>query len=422
MEITINERLRLETEIPVLKVEKFHFSWKLSEHASVDFEGYLDRNISWRYEQICEKPIQLCLTDNGKVQRIFCGYINQFKTEDIGQTTRFYLQIKSGSELLDREPSSRSFQDVCKTNAEIVREAVQGQSGQVIRQREIDTEIGFPVICNEETTWQFAKRMAGRLGSYVIPDIETGKPNLWFGMRKGKEVSPLSEECYTLEMNPVGKRTGVLFYVEGKDFYKIGDSMTYMEKKVTITGVEAQYEHGNLIFQYVLEDMAFRHVSPQYCGQPPGLGFWGTIQSVKEETVSIALDIDQKRSTGSYFYPWYPETGNILYAMPEKGARALLYFFGEDQQEGAVIHCLNEKIKKRSYKDRGVKFKDGNFLSLTEESLTLSQGGDHTLSIDDDSVDVGTVKELKILANEGIRVKARALRISTPDELIIYHG
>ena len=422
MEIIINERLRLETEIPVLKVEKIHFSWELNEHAFVDFEGLLNRNTSWRYDQICEKQIQLYLTEKGTVQRIFCGYISQFKTEEIGQTTRFYLLIKSGSELLDREPSSCSFQDISKTYGEIVRDTVQGQSGQVKREREIDTEIGFPVICNKETPWQFAKRMADRLGSYVISDIETGKPNLWFGMRNGKEVSPFSEECYTVEMSPVGKISRVLFYVEGKEFCKIGDTMTYMEKKVTVTGVKGLYEHGNLTFQYVLEDRAFRHVSPQYCGQPPGLGFWGTIQSVKEDRVSIALDIDQKKSTGSYFYPWYPETGNIMYAMPEKGARALLHFFGEDQQEGAVIHCLNQNAQKRSYKDRGVKFKDGNYIGLTEESLTLSQGGDHTLSIDDDTVEVNTVKDLNILANDGIRIKARTLRIDTPEELIIYHG
>ena len=422
MEVIINQRLRLETEIPVLKVEKFHFYWVLGEHGCVDFEGYLNRNASWRYEQICEKQIQLCLIDSDKVQRIFCGYISQFKTEDIGQPTRFYLQIKSGSVLLDRESLSRSFQDIAKSYGEIVREAVQGQSGQVIRDREIDTEIGFPVICYDETPWQFAKRMADRLGSYVIPDIETGRPNLWFGMRQGKEVAPLSEESYTVELKPIGKRTGITYYSEGKSFYKIGDFMKYMGRKVTITGVEGHYEYGDLIFYYTLEERAFRNVSPQYCGQPSGSGFWGTIQSVKEDRVSIALDIDQKKSTGSYFYPWYPETGNIMYAMPEKGARALLHFFGEDQQEGAVIHCLNQNAQKRSYKDRGVKFKDGNYIGLTEESLTLSQGGDHTLSIDDDTVEVNTVKDLNILANDGIRIKARTLRIDTPEELIIYHG
>ena len=40
----------------------------------------------------------------------------------------------------------------------------------------------MPVIQYEETTWEFVNR----LGVPIIPDIETGKPNLWFGMRNGK--------------------------------------------------------------------------------------------------------------------------------------------------------------------------------------------------------------------------------------------
>ncbi len=328
----------------------------------------------------------------------------------------------SASCLLDRRSGSCSFQNLAMTHGEAVRDAVEADGGQVIRNRESDKEIKTPLIRYEETTWQFAKRMGSLLGAYIIPDVETGNPNLWFGMRAGKEIPALSEEHCSVRICPMGEKAGTYIQMEGRAFYKIGDWMTFMDQKVTITVVEGRYEHGELTFVYTLEDRETHQ--PVLCDEnhPGGLGLWGNIKEVKGETVSIALDIDNGEETGDYFYPWYPETGNALYAMPEKGAGALLHFFEEEERGGAVIHCLNKKLEnERYYKDRVMDIEDGNSIQL-KEGVSFNRGGSHTLSLNDGAVSASISKELKIRAEEKIWLKARQIVINTPEELNLCQG
>lgn len=423
MEIELMDNLKIETDIPILRVERFWFSWKPDCHAVLHLEGYIDRNIRWNPGKSYNSRIKICFADESKTNIIYHGYIVEAEINNIGKTSQIVLKAMSASCLLDRKIESQSFQNTAKTYGEVVRESVQADGGQVIRNQETDKKIECPVIRCEETTWQFANRMAKRLGNYIIPDVETGNPNLWFGMRNGKEVSALPEAQCVIQMNAIGSEIGIRCKAEGRNFYKIGDRMEYLGQKVTIAEVEGRYQQGELTFAYILEERTVRQ--PDICddSQPAGQGFWGVIQEVKEESIKIALDIDHGRETGDYFYPWYPETGNALYAMPEIGARALLYFFGAGEREGAVIHCLNKKSEADLfYKDRFLNIADGNVVDLSRGTVCFSRGSDHTLSLEDNTISTITSKGLKIMAEGKIWLKARQITVKTPEELSICQG
>ncbi|WP_312442908.1 contractile injection system protein, VgrG/Pvc8 family [Lacrimispora sp.] len=423
MEIKLAGNLKMEMDIPMLRVVSFHYCWKPDCHALLKLEGYIDRSFRWDPGQSYSSRVKVWLESDGKMQAIYHGYIVEAEIKNIGNTSQLFIEAMSASCLLDRQISSRSFLDPAKTYGEVVREAVQAEGGQVIRNQGSDKKTGSPVIRYEETAWQFVERLGRRLGNYIIPDIETGYPNLWFGMRKGNDVPALSEEQCTVEICSIGRKAGIRFQAEGRNYYKIGDQMTYLGHKVIIVEVKGSYEQGELVFTYTLEIMEVCQAGSQHENHPAGLGLWGSIREIKGESVKIALDIDQGMDTGDYFFPWYPETGNALYAMPEVGARALLYFFGADEQEGAVIHCLNrEQEEARSYKDRAMDIEDGNSISLSMETVRFSKGGSHRLSLSDHAITISTSKELKIAAEGKVRLRARQITISTPDELNICQG
>lgn len=422
MEIDLMDNLKIETDIPIMHVERFCFSWKPYCHAVLDLEGYIDRNIRWNPGQSYNSRIKICFTDKGKSNIIFHGYIIEAEIKDVGRTSQIYINAMSASCLLDRKIESRSFQNTAKTYGEVVRENVQADGGQVIRNQETDKKIGCPVIRCEETTWQFANRMARRLGNYIIPDVETGNPNLWFGMRNGKEVSTLPEAQCVIQMKAIGKDIGIRFKAEGRNFYKIGDRVEYLGQKVTIAEVEGQYQQGELTFTYILEERTVHQPDFWDDCHPAGQGFWGVIKKVKEESIKIALDIDHGQETGDYFYPWYPETGNALYAMPEVGAKALLYFFSAGEQKGAVIHCLNKKSEESlSYKNRFLNLNNGNTVDLSMETICFSRG-EHILSLEDSAISTSTLSGLKITAEGKIRLKAKQIMINTPEELNLCQG
>lgn len=423
MKIKLIDNLTIETEIPILYVDSFWFCWKPYCHALLNVQGYVDRKIEWDPNQSFNTRIRICLEEDEKATIIYHGYVMEVDIKNIGKTSQIFLKAMSASCLLDQKIESRSFQNTAKTYGEVVRESVQADGGQIIRNQETDKKIECPVIRCEETTWQFANRMAKRLGNYMIPDVETGNPNLWFGMRNGKEVPALPEAQCVIQMNAIGNEIGIRFKAEGRNFYKIGDRMEYLSQKVTIAEVEGRYQQGELTFAYILEERTVRQ--PDICddSQPAGQGFWGVIQEVKEESIKIALDIDHGRETGDYFYPWYPETGNALYAMPETGAKALLYFFGAGEREGAVIHCLNKKSEAELfYKDRFLNIADGNVIDLSRGTVCFSRGSGHTLFLEDNAILTSTSKGLKITAEGSVRLKAKQIMINTPEELNLCQG
>ena len=422
MEIGVMDNLKIETNIPLQSVEQFWFSWKPCCHAILNLEGYINRNVLWNDAQVYDSRIKIYVIDEDKITIIYHGYVSEAEVKNVGGTSRINLKAMSASCLLDRKLKSCSFQNTEKTYGEIVRENVQCDGGQVIRNQKSDARIEYPVIRYEETTWQFANRMAGRLGNYIIPDVETGNPNLWFGMRMGRNVESLSETQCRIEIKKYDGGVRICYKANGRSFYKIGDRMEYFGQKVTIVEVEGCYKNGELVFSYTLEESGIQ--LPRLCEavNSGGLGFWGEIKEVKGEMVKVALDIDRGEETGDYFYPWYPETGNGLYAMPEVGARALLCFLSAGEQNGAVIHCVNKDLQKEfSCKNRFLILKNGNKIDLTRKEIGFSRK-DHELILEDNVVAVSTLQGLKITAEGKVHLKAKQIMINTPEELNLCQG
>ena len=92
-------------------------------------------------------------------------------------------------------------------------------------------------------------RLASYLGTCVIPDIITGRPNLWFGMRKGSHIPAFSENRFSCDVKK-GEQTEISYQTESRNFYKIGDQTVFLERNMRICSVEAIFKNGELIFTY----------------------------------------------------------------------------------------------------------------------------------------------------------------------------
>ncbi|MDE7477112.1 MAG: hypothetical protein K2M91_04030, partial [Lachnospiraceae bacterium] len=339
MEIGINQEIKLDSNIPFYMVEGFELNWKLNCHALFYIRGYISSNAEYKPETLYGSKIRVWTEKEDSSQIIFCGYVTQSVEENVGNMKKIYIEAQSGTCMLDQEPIARSFQSIEKTYAEIACEAVRDSSGKIICTEGHDRQIGKPLIQYRETTWEFCIRLASHLGSCIIPDIMTGEPALWFGMRNGNDISAFTENEYdvVVKKNEADKAE-FCFETESREFYKIGDRTVFCGQKLTICGVSAYFEHGELIFHYQLEQKVTGCM--RYQKLFTGLGLAGTVLETRKEQVKVALDIDEKVSTGDYFYNWYPVTGNALYAMPEIGARVTLYFASRDERDGFVLHCI----------------------------------------------------------------------------------
>lgn len=423
MEIHITEDLKMESLLPFSVVENFRFDWRPNQHAVLELAGFINREMECKRLELYNSKVKVWTEKDGREQILFYGGIGKIEEQVVGNTTKVCLEAESGSCGLDREMEKRSFQEVDKTYAEVAHTVVESGGGNVICAEGKELTLERPLIQYEETAWEFIKRLASRLGTCVIPDIETGKQNVWFGMRKGADIPSFSEQKYSMNVRTGtgGQSAEESYEIEGREFYKLGDRTIFLGKKMLICGVSASFIHGDLIFRYLLKER--ENCKAIYREQFIGLGLTGTVAEVRKERVRIALDIDGENAVGNYFYHWYPETGNALYAMPEIGARILLYFGSRDEQEGYALHCLPEKAGSGSvYTDRHLHIADGNTADLSAGNVSFSRGSQQSLSVGDGHIYAGSSHKLSIHAMESVQIDAGRMMISTPDELDICQG
>lgn len=419
MRITeVTSQIRLESPIPLLGVENFGFTWEINEHAFLTLEGYVNGQ-----EQVTGLRDGKVRLFAGKDTTLFYGHLTKIMMDHIGKTAKIHLEAKSGSYKLDQVQESRSFQDGNETYAKVAQDVAECAGGRIICTEGKDREIGKPFIQYGETSWEFCKRLASRLGTCIIPDIMTGESAYWFGMRKGEKVSAFSEEEYSVEMyrQSAEGKNGTEYGVDSREFYKIGDRIVFCGMEMTIYGVQAEFKKGDLTYHYLLRE--YNSVSPIYLDKFAGLGLRGTVMEVRQEQVRVALDIDGGNPTGEYFYEWYPETGNVLYAMPETGARVILYFSGRDEREGFAMYCLpDDRESGRDYRNRNLATKEENTVHLYEGNVDFSNKGKHNLSVGDGAVGIRSAGKVTVSAKSGVKINASRIFISTPDELDICQG
>lgn len=419
VEIKAGSNLRVEMEIPIKSVENFNVCWKPNQHVLLEMSGYMEPEV--RYRQRGDSKIALWMEKDGTEQTIFRGYVVKAEQYMVGNLKKILLKAKSATCKLDCRTESKSYQAVEESYAEIIQRVIAHVGGNVICNRGREDVISRPVIQYQETAWEFCKRLASHLGTCVIPDPEAEEAGFWFGMRKGTRFDSPSEDEYVIGLRKKDYENSmeIRYEMQSREYHKVGDQTICFGQKMIISEANAIFKHGELVYYYILKQS--EECKMIYQDRFIGLGLEGTVEETKEEKVRLALDIDNGSPTGSYFYDWCPETGNSFYAMPEKGARVLLYFGSNDERDGFALHCL-PKSKNENYQDRYCKTINGSSMELFREKIHFAKGTDCRLNLTDDSITAVSTQELNISAKKNIQIEADSIIIYTPDELSLCQG
>ena len=423
MELNINHELRIESKIPFQSVKDFSFEWKPNQHTTLEINGYIDQNITYGKESFYDSKIRIWKEQDKET--IFCGYITNVSEEKTGSFIEVHIIAQSTSCKLDQKTEKRSFQAVEKTYAQIVRKAVEQDGGQIICTEGNNSPIGKPLIQYNETAWEFSKRLASRLTTCIVADIISGEAALWFGMRNGNTVPPLPEDEYTINIVRLphrdGSQTETEYQAESREFYKLGDKTVFCGRRLIICGVSARFQHGELIFRYLLKNKEI--CKKIYQENLIGLGLSGTVVDVRQEQIKIALDIDGGKSTGNYFYNWYPETGNALYAMPEIGARVEVCFGSWDEKDGFGMNCFLKKLENRDYYiNKYFHIIGGESFHLFNEDISFYNVILYCLTSGNGFITVYCSQKVFVLSKNNINIEAKKIQINAPEEFTICQG
>lgn len=366
---------------------------------------------------------------------LFDGLIERVHIFREGGLSRVILSAVSGSWLLDKEERSHSFQNVGMDYAGVVDQVVAGVGGTAICSEGEGVSIGKPLIQYRETDWSFLRRLASHFNSYLVPDITSAKPCLWFGMRQGngeaeflepKVDTGLDKRYYEVDGEGAGIPKAAFLYrmVEDAGDFKIGDLTPELGAGFRICGKKVQSKGGILLFTYRSGRPEGQSTQMEYNEQFTGLSLGGTVSGTDKETVRVSLDIDGVE--GSYPYPWAPPTGNIMYCMPKPGTKASLYFRSHDEREGQATNSPRSNggacSGMSNPSKRTLTTEHGKQLNLFADCMSMIGSGDGVNPLQLMMPDAGGMvlqshSKFEMVSQGGIRLEAPQVAFHTPQEV-----
>ena len=325
------------------------------KHARAVIEGIAGEVDTMERWQKSEGKQEVTVRHKGKA--VFCGLVEHASFEPVTKEVyRVKIYLISGSTALDREKVSMSFQDTKLSYVDIAEKAIASTAGaSIICTTGKGEKPGRPMIQYAETDWEFAARLASRVKAVLYPEVCRHGAYIWFGIpecgEKAVEIDAeeyghgISSRFYELggEMSGYKSRDFEYYKVECGQNHGIGAKTVYaggtwriLEKHIRLVQEEFRYT-------YILARDAYAAAKPVYNPMFVGQSIHGTVIKTGGDAVRLHLKIDKKQDTSkAYPYPWVPDTGSVMYCMPETGTKVSLYFPNEDERNAIAVNCIRQ--------------------------------------------------------------------------------
>lgn len=371
-------------------------------------------------------------------QILFCGLVESavWERESVG-VYRVELRLVSGSIALDREKQSMSFQDTGLSYAEIAGRAVSSTPGAYCICTAGSGEKPMrPVIQYAETDWEFAGRLASMAGTVVYPEPCRHGAYMWMGLpdcggesaipATGEYVHGISSIYYELGGMAAGhSRKDFEYYrVECGEDYRIGADALYAGGMWKVLEKHVRLERGEFRYTYLLGKRclaaARRIFNPLFAGR----SIHGTVIASGGDCVKLHLETDRTQDAASaYPYPWMPDTGSVMYCMPEKGTTVSLYFPDGDERNAIAVNCIRYNGASCSEMEdtskRALTTVKGKRLYLEPGNMGLDiQDPEHKVSLEDGTgITLKSKTAINISAVKGVKLTAKTMTIDTTGPL-----
>ena len=282
-----------------------------------------------------------------------------------------------------------------------------------------------------ETDWEFILRLASRENAFVIPSPHTPCASAQIGLAKDDEIKKIVDCDYSwcLEkdrsQDSFYTRSNYAFYeIVSYEPLNVGDYVLFHNKKLYIYSVQAVLKHGILEFICRLCARAAFYPKLIYNAKFKGISLIGKVIGRHAEKLKLHLNIDETQDTGTaYEYMWLPETGNILYCMPEMETIVSLYMQSEDEQSAISINSvrLNGAFcpQTQDPNTRYLTTDHEKSVMLAPQSMEFTSiSGSTSVSLDDGSgIVMNTSSQLSICAEGDLTVNGASVSMNAPQEI-----
>ena len=392
------------------KLLQLKISSEINEHGKACFSGVVSRENS---QETFARDKSIVIR-HGKERVLFAGQVIAYQIKTEGSIHYIEAECRSSSIDFDKKKNSRSFQDTEMTFGGLLQEL--GGSRKIILADGSKEKIPYPFIQYGETDWEFLKRIAGHLHMGLVPDILQPKPQVFVGFPQGRTYSADTVEEWEMDfVHPL-----ILMKIAGKLEMQLCDNVVYGGNTFLVVKKEVCFSRGLLECNCWIGKKNSKAIRKQFNRHLCGMRLGGTVESVEGEKLKIKLDIDwDNERQHLYEYPYLPITGNGMYAMPEIGSVANLYFPESDEKSAFVIDCLYAKGSQMGNpEDRRMKTMEDKFMGMFASGLKAETEEKELIMSDKYGINLCSGKQLQITAEGNISIKANGITRITAKESI----
>ena len=374
--------LQVQAAVPVMEIRQFHMEIRANAHPSFYLEGMLS-------EEDGEEGI------GAGSRLLFAGILDEAEVIQEGRGYGIIMRGAAATRLLDCRKKNRSFQDVSMTYRQVMEQVAADTPGASLHFHVEDREIGQPLYQLEETDWGFLKRLAGHLGTALMPSVYAAAAQIHAGHPAGRET--MAGEGAVREQIWYDKGTRELcICMKTWEDWEPGDRIVWEGRSLYVKTKECRLEKGLLQFYYTLSDQkglrAARYDDPYMTG----LLLPATVLDTQAEQVRVRFDMDREQDPEcAFWYPWRPDMGNLAYCMNGDG----------NGEMSPACRYLTTKERKRLFlTPEGAGFQD---LQRPLRLVLQDASGTETVSH----------RKLTLRAKEGIGLKADRIIARAPQEI-----
>lgn len=432
MGIMTGGNIQVDSKLKIKYITALKLMIEAQKHGFCIVEGVLENGAEAQDILDSERDISAGIRniENGEI--LFKGIIKEAKISCENGLWSIRLHLVTVSERLDRDLNQRSFQNKAMTYEEAVRRVLKPYENLAAVYVEGEEEVlQKPVIQYGETDWEFLLRLGSRLHIPLYAEHLTGCTGFYFGMRKGRDINidtsvchmGISQSCYTTDGRESGltRRDYRYYVIVSDENYQIGDMLRFGIGSGRIFRKCAKLIHECLEYTYWAGGCGNWYIPKTEHRKLAGMEFTGSVVDTCSEKVKISLMIDEPYKEAEHEWNWMPVSGNIMYAMPEKGSLVRLSFGSEEAAEGIVMSNPRDNgADMPGQQERTFMTQAGKRMDLYPENLSFQAGSGGTSIIDGKGVSIGSMNRIEMTASGIVSLYASKIHAQTPLEINMY--
>jgi len=392
-----------------------HAVFNVKGHIGADTDEYVLRSMAGQGVEFTAE------SDDGD-KKLFNGIIEDIGIRVENEMRILTVNVVSRTTLMDIEPKIRTFQDSGMTYGMVTNHMEEtGGMGNFLWPSSGDTPIGSMTVQYKETDWQYAGRLASRLGKVIIPDYLLDEPYVSMGMTKRAAHEGLEVMSYELKkavkrfrdaQSPdFSERDAIYYVVKSREILDLCDPVPFLGTMLYVYAIDTAYEGEQLVHYYTLKEESGFYARRYFNEDLNGVSLTGAVAAVKADMVRIRISGDVEQTNHkwfSYATPFSQPGGQGWYFMPEPGDEVRLMFPSEQEDDAYVSSAVH--ITHGSRTNPNVKFIrtiHGQIIKFDPTHIMIDDGAGSSISFHkEQGLSMTTDKVINIEAQSDVILSA----------------